>query len=71
MRQKPSAPVLSRKWRAVVLWPSGRQRPEGPPQAVSIQQSHHTAVQYLEEEYIEEERKSQFNFLSICQSFVT
>ena len=37
-------------------------------QAVSIQQSHHKAVQHLEEESVEEETKSQFNFLSICQT---
>ena len=36
-------------------------------QAVSLQQSHHKTVQHLEEESIEEERKSQVNFLSICQ----
>ena len=37
-------------------------------QAVSIQQSHHKAVRHLEEESIEEERKSQHNFLSVCQT---
>ena len=37
-------------------------------QAISIQQSHHKAVQHLEEESIEEERKSQLNFLSVCQT---
>ena len=37
-------------------------------QAISIQQSHHKAVQHLKEESIEEERKSQLNFLSICQT---
>ena len=37
-------------------------------QAVSIQQSHHRAVQHLEEESIKEERKSQLNFLSTCQA---
>ena len=36
--------------------------------ATSIQQSHHKAVQHLEEESFEEERKSQLNFLSICQT---
>ena len=37
-------------------------------QAISIQQSHHKTVQHLEEESIEEERKIQLNFLSICQT---
>ena len=37
-------------------------------QAISIQQSHHKTVQCLEVESIEEERKSQLNFLSICQA---
>ena len=37
-------------------------------QAVSIQQSHHKAAWCLEEESIEEERKSQLNFLSVCQA---
>ena len=37
-------------------------------QAVSIEQSHHKAVQHLEEESIGEEGKSQLNFLSICQA---
>ena len=37
-------------------------------QAISLQQSHHKTVQHLEEESIEEERKSQLNFLSICQA---
>ena len=37
-------------------------------QANSFQQSHHKTVQHLEEESIEEERKSQLNFLSICQA---
>ena len=37
-------------------------------QAISLQQSHHKAVQHLEEESIEEERKRQLNFLSICQA---
>ena len=37
-------------------------------QVISIQQSHHKAVQHLEEESIEEERKSQLNCLSICQT---
>ena len=37
-------------------------------QAVSIQQSHHKAVQHLEGESIEEERKGQLNFLSVCQA---
>ena len=37
-------------------------------QSVSIQQSHHKAVQHLEEESIEEERKSQLNLLSTCQT---
>ena len=36
--------------------------------AVSIQQSHHKTVQHLEEESIEEERKSQLNILSACQT---
>ena len=36
--------------------------------AVSIQQSHHKAVQHLKEESVEEERESQLNFLSICQT---
>ena len=37
-------------------------------QAGSIQQSHHKAIQHLEEESIEEESKGQLNFLSICQA---
>ena len=37
-------------------------------QVVSIQQSHHRAVQHLEEESIKEERKSQHNFHSACQA---
>ena len=37
-------------------------------QAISLQQSHHKTVQHLEEESSEEERKSQLNFLSICQA---
>ena len=36
--------------------------------AVSIQQSHHKAVQCLEEESIEEEKQGQLNFLSVCQA---
>ena len=36
--------------------------------AISIQRSHQKSVQHLEEESIEEERKSQLNFLSICQT---
>ena len=37
-------------------------------QAGSIQQSHYKAIQHLEEESIEEERKGQLNFLSIYQT---
>ena len=37
-------------------------------QVVSLQQSHHKTVQYLKVESIEEERKSQLNFLSVCQA---
>ena len=37
-------------------------------QAGSIQQSHHKAIQHLEEKSIEEESKGQLNFLSICQA---
>ena len=37
-------------------------------QAAFIQQSHHKAIQCLEEESIEEERKGQLNFLSVCQT---
>ena len=37
-------------------------------QTVSLQWSHHKTVQHLEEKSIEEERKGQLNFLSICQT---
>ena len=37
-------------------------------QAGSIQQSHCKVIQCLEEESVEEERKGQLNFLSICQT---
>ena len=37
-------------------------------QAISIQQSHHKAVQWLEEEPIKEERKSQLNLFSVYQT---
>ena len=37
-------------------------------QAISLQQSHHKTVQHLEEESIEEERKSQLNFLFLCKT---
>ena len=37
-------------------------------QVISIQQSHHKTIQHHEEESIEEERKSQLNFLFICQA---
>ena len=37
-------------------------------QAGSIQQSHYKAIRHLKEEFIEEERKGQLNFPSICQT---
>ena len=37
-------------------------------QASSIQQSHHKAIQHLEEESIEEESKGQLNFFSVYQA---
>ena len=54
--------------RELVLWPSGRQRPEGSPRPLPFN-SHTTKLfSTFEEESIEEERKSQLNFLSICQA---
>ena len=35
---------------------------------ISLQQSHHKTVQHLDKESIKEERKSQLNFLSVCQT---
>ena len=40
----------------------------GASQAGSIRQSHSKAIQHLEEEAIEEESKTQLNFLSTCQA---
>ena len=67
-KQRPSAPILSRKPRPITQQPSGMAEAQGASQAGSIQQSHAKAIQHLDKEAIEEESKGQHNFLSTCQA---
>ena len=76
---RPSAPQLSRKPRPPAPTPSGKLEAlcstairdvetQGASQADSLQQRHAKTIQHLEEQVIQEEGKSQIDFLSACQA---
>ena len=62
--------TLSGKPKPFAPWPSGMQRSGEPSQADSLQQRHAKSIQHLEEQVIQEEGKSQLDFLSTCQATI-
>ena len=68
---RPLVPTPSRKPKPFAPRPLGRQRPGEPSQADSLHQWTHTkSIQHLEEQAIQEEGKSQLDFLFACQAAI-
>ena len=76
---RPSALQLSRKPRSPAPKPSGKlkpfapqplgmQRPREPPRLTHFTRRHAKTIQHLDEQVIQEESKSQIDFLSACQA---
>ena len=77
---RPSAPQLSKRPRPPACLhhlgglkpfapqPSWMQRPREPPRLDSLQWRHAKTIQHLEEQVIQEEGKSQIDFLSACHA---
>ena len=68
--KKPRPPELapSRRPKLLVLQPSGMPRPRGPPRPSYSTGQHGKVMQDLEEQVIQEEGRSQTDFLSACQA---
>ena len=67
-RPRPPAPTPSRKPKPFALQPSGMPRPGEPPRLTHTTGRHAKTIKHLEEQVIQEEGKSQIDFLSACQA---
>ena len=67
---RPLASAPCRKPKPFAPQPSGTHRPGEPPQADSLQWRHAKSIQHLEEQAIQEEGKSQLDFLFACQAAI-
>ena len=66
--KKLSVPVPSGRPKPFALQPSGKLRHEGPSRLSHSNRQHDEVIKCLEEQVIQEEGKSQIDFLSACQA---